>query len=522
MQKDKICIVWFKRDLRVHDHLPLYQASLSGLPVLPLYVVEADYWQQPFASVRHWGFIYDCLCELRESTRRLGQPLVVRVGDVFEVLQTLLSHYNIKTIYVHEETSNLWAYQRDTQVTAWCRSHHIALYASPTNGIVRRLRNRDDWANIRNHRMSQPLTPKPEYLIPLKSLELGEIPSKADPLFEHNDLELTNDQLLSLESQQAGGRLAAMTVLRTFLGQRAQRYLFHLSQPGLSEQFCSRLSPHLTWGTVSVREVEHATRGRREKLNPQQRIHFDRNLNAFSARLAWRCHFIQKIEDQPTIETQCMHKACEMLRERGVREPFFSAWTQGKTGYPLIDACMRHLVREGWITFRMRAMLVSFASYHLWLDWRETGAFLARVFIDYEPGIHYSQLQMQSGVTGINAIRIYNPTKQSQVQDPKGIYIKRWLPELRHVPSVWIHEPWKMSATQQRKYGCIIGEDYPAPLVDHVCAVRHAKEKLAQVRSSPEFKQMADQVYKKLGSRKKRSKLRRSKQTKPSEQLTLF
>jgi deoxyribodipyrimidine photolyase len=130
------------------------------------------------------------------------------------------------------------------------------------------------------------------------------------------------------------------------------------------------------------------------------------------------------------------------------------AWQAGRTGYPLVDACLRSLVATGWLTFRMRALVVSFASYSLWLHWRPTGLFLARHFLDFEPGIHWSQLQMQSGTTGINTLRIYNPTKQALEQDPGGVFIRRWVPELAGVPSVFVHMPWTMPADAQRMAGC--------------------------------------------------------------------
>jgi len=152
----------------------------------------------------------------------------------------------------------------------------------------------------------------------------------------------------------------------------------------------------------------------------------------------------------------------------------------------------------------MRALLVSFAAYSLWLHWRPVGLHLARHFLDFEPGIHWSQLQMQSGTTGINTLRIYNPTKQAVDQDPHGIFIRRWLPELTGVPDAYVHEPWTMPAGVQQAAGCRIGPDYPAPIVDHAAAVREAKRRLALVRGSSTARVQAREVARRHGSRKDR------------------
>jgi len=154
------------------------------------------------------------------------------------------------------------------------------------------------------------------------------------------------------------------------------------------------------------------------------------------------------------------------------------------------------------LNFRMRAMLVSFASYHLWLHWRPTGLFLARQFLDFEPGIHWSQMQMQSGTTGINTLRIYSPTKQAQDQDPQGLFIRRWLPELAKVPLPYLTEPWKMDLIVLRMSACIIGTDYPLPVVEDKAAMKAAKDRMYGLRKTPQARIEAADVQDRHGSRK--------------------
>ncbi len=479
-------VVWFKRDLRVEDHAALCAAAeeAEGAPLVPLYIIEPDLWQQPDASLRHWRYLQGALAELQQTLAQHGAPLVIRRDGAVDVLAALREALGPFRLYSHEETGNGWSFRRDLAVAEWCCAQGIVWQEFPSHGVVRRLKSRDGWASLREQRMAAPPLRAPAFtgIDELHSDALPDAPSPALARMVIGDV-------------QAGGRREALRTLESFLKERGRRYMQTISRPGVSARHCSRLSAHIAYGALSVREVEQATKAKIRSLsgNPDpEAAAFARNLAAFLSRLAWRCHFVQKLEQQPEIEYRCMHPAFEGLRESQFREDFFDAWAQGRTGYPLVDACMRSLHENGWLTFRMRAMVVSFASYHLWLDWRQTAPFLATLFTDYEPGIHYAQFQMQSGVTGINAVRMYNPIKQSLEQDPHGRFIRRFVPELAQVPDAFLHEPWRLDA---------LPADYPRPIVAHEPAIRQAREALARCFRQDGFADEARRVRRQLGSR---------------------
>ncbi len=492
-------VVWFKRDLRVDDHLPLVSAVEKGCCVC-LYVYEPELIHSPEFDASHLQFINQSLRELGGELKRRGAQLTIRVGRMPDVLSDLHDDYGIDALWSHEETGNRVTYDRDLRISRWTKEHGIPWREFPQNGVVRRLGSRDGWSQRRDRFLAQPTVGTPTRISSPAGLEPGE-------LQEPVDLGIAESGKSGLQS---GGSESARATLQSFLHDRGSDYSSEMSSPVTAADACSRLSTYLAWGCLSMKQVTHALRDRQQELRELKSAgqpvgNWFKSLRAFESRLSWHCHFMQKLEDEPAIEFENMSRAYDGLREDEFRDDHFAAWCAGQTGYPMVDACMRALHRHSWINFRMRAMLVSFASYHLWLHWRPTAVYLARHFLDFEPGIHFSQFQMQSGTTGINTLRIYSPIKQVKDQDPTGKFIREYLPELANVPDEFIAEPHKLPISTQDKLGCVIGTHYPPPIVEHAVAYRRAKERIYAIRKRQDAQQEARRVVKKHGSRKRSS-----------------
>jgi deoxyribodipyrimidine photo-lyase len=451
-------IVWFRRDLRVHD-LPALVAAREGFDrVVPLFVVDDALLKGRYASPARARFMLGCLHALDAALRERGSGLVVRHGTPEDEVVAVAREARAGAVLWTSDVAP-YARRRDARVTEALRAGDVE--ARPQGGgyLVDVSKPRTQGGKPYTvfspfHRAIADVPRRdvhraPDALPPLPSgLRKGRIPSAEALGLEDASVP---------EPVAEPGEPAARAALERWLAGGLEHYADRhdaLSDPGTSV-----LSPYLRWGCVSARECEEraARRG-------------GAGADAFTRQLAWRDFYAHQLLTFP----ENVHREFQERYRTGLRwaddDEALQAWKDGQTGYPLVDAGMRQLARTGWMHNRARLVVGSFLTKDLHIDWREGERHFARLLLDGEPAQNNGNWQWIAS-TGADPApyfrRMFNPMIQQRKFDPDGDYVRLWVPELRDVPVRKLPEPWTLDDAEQDAAGCVIGRDYPAPIVDH-------------------------------------------------------
>ena len=438
-------IVWHRRDLRTFDNKALSQAGEKAAPV---YIFDPEWLNHELVSNHRVEFVLESLKDLNRQYAEKGSRLALLQGKPLEVLKQLQEEHEI---YFNTDANH---FRRGLEEKAREKFNPVQGNATNIEG-----RETGEFGQRLGKWLKSDLETPPEHL-------------KPNPLSNKTSLdEIREKYSVNSEKEKfgSGGTKEAERRMQNFLN-NIENYSGSISSPYKAEKNTSHLSPYIRYGCIPVREVYQRTC---EKLSE---VEDNQSVKMFLERLSWHQHFNQKIEDNPALHKEAINPVYQDLNRENKDQELIEAWKNGRTGYPLVDASMRALKETGWLNFRMRAMCASLFSYIL-KQWWKTGAdHFYKHLIDSDVAINYYQWQMQSGLIGVHANRIYDPTKQVEDNDPDGKFIRKYVPELREVPDKYLSEPWKMPEKVQKDCGVIIGRNYPEPVLNYEREARKARK----------------------------------------------
>ncbi|PSB34322.1 cryptochrome/photolyase family protein [Stenomitos frigidus] len=450
-------IVWFRRDLRIADHAPLYRAALRG-EVIPVFVFDRALLHHPETGSARVAFMLECLRSLDQDLRDRGGRLILRSGDPVNVLPQLIRETQADGIYAHIDFERIYGRVRDARLNHALAQENLKIRWFEPLATTPDLIPYPDYRDLWFDDMNADMVPIPAHVHVPTDVTSEPLPTLADV-----------GHLPDSKPLPPAGTQAARTLLQNFLDEKTDRYYWQLSYP--SAEATTGLSPHIKFGAISIRECYKAAQ--QIKSSPDARV--QRSRKQLIARLRWGSGFAQRFRYLPQLELRSLYSIFDD-DSWSFDEDLYQAWQQGETGFPIVDAAARCLqATGGWkeLNFRVRALYSSFLSNLLGMDWRYGALHFMRHLIDGDCPIDHYQWAMQSGVTHCvdkTWTRIYNPEQVAVDRcDPDGIFIKRWLPELKHLPPAALGAPLPMKG-------------YPARILDYKQARKQRVKQLEQQR----------------------------------------